>query len=107
MRLDEMRAMLVVEGGIEVPDATSLAESSRQPSKAASTRMREKCRPARPMRQPLVVYTIDVHSLHGQPFGRETFALREDAERFLEEIRGHDPEVESSLWIEKRDIVPA
>jgi len=107
MRLDEMRATLVVEGGIEMPDATSLAESSRQPFKAASTRTREKCRPAKPRRQPLVVYTIDVHSLHGQPFGRETFALREDAERFLEEIGGHDPGVASSLWIEERDIVAA
>ena len=57
--------------------------------------------------QGIVVYTIDVHSLPGQPFGRETFALREDAESFVEHVRQDDPELASDLRIDERELVAA
>ena len=34
----------------------------------------------------------------------ETFIHREDAERFVEEIRGDDPELASYLRIEEREV---
>ena len=34
----------------------------------------------------------------------ETFIRREDAERFIEEIRGDDPEFASTLRIEEREL---
>jgi hypothetical protein len=34
----------------------------------------------------------------------ETFLRREDAERFIEEVRGDDPELASSLRIEEREL---
>lgn len=55
----------------------------------------------------MVVYTIDVHSVSGQPFARETFSVREDAERFVEEIHRDDPDLASDLRIEKRELVSA
>jgi hypothetical protein len=34
----------------------------------------------------------------------ETFIRREDAERFVEEVRGDDPELARSLRIEEREL---
>jgi hypothetical protein len=34
----------------------------------------------------------------------ETFIRREDAERFIEEVRGDESEVASQLWIEAREL---
>ena len=34
----------------------------------------------------------------------EVFIRREDAERFIEEVRGHDPEVAAKLRIEEREL---
>ena len=34
----------------------------------------------------------------------ETFIRREDAERFIEEVRGDDPEVAAKLRIEEREL---
>ena len=34
----------------------------------------------------------------------ETFIRREDAERFIEEVRGDDPELASYLRIEEREL---
>jgi hypothetical protein len=34
----------------------------------------------------------------------ETFVRREDAERFVEEVRGDDPELASYLRIEEREL---
>jgi hypothetical protein len=34
----------------------------------------------------------------------ETFIRREDAERFIEEVRGDDPELESYLRIKEREL---
>jgi hypothetical protein len=34
----------------------------------------------------------------------ETFIRREDAERFIEEVRGDDPELASSLRVEEREL---
>jgi len=34
----------------------------------------------------------------------ETFIRREDAERFIEEVRGDDPELASHLRIEEREL---
>ena len=32
------------------------------------------------------------------------FVRREDAERFIEEIRGDEPELATYLWIEEREL---
>jgi hypothetical protein len=42
----------------------------------------------------------------GCPLGDalETFIRREDAERFIEEVRGDDPDVASYLRIEEREL---
>ena len=34
----------------------------------------------------------------------ETFIRREDAERFIEEVRGDDPDIASYLRIEEREL---
>ena len=34
----------------------------------------------------------------------ETFVRREDAERFIEEVRGDDPELASNLRTEEREL---
>ena len=37
------------------------------------------------------MYSVDLRSMGGNhPFGRETFTRREDAERFIEELRRED-----------------
>ena len=38
------------------------------------------------------------------PGAVETFIRREDAERFVEEVRGDDPELASMLRIEEREL---
>jgi hypothetical protein len=51
------------------------------------------------------VYTIDVHSIPGQPFGRETFSRLEDARRFIEDVRLDEPDLANDLPIEERELV--
>ena len=49
-------------------------------------------RALQPRRRTLILYSIDLRSMRGShPFGRETFARREDAERFIEELRREEP----------------
>jgi hypothetical protein len=57
-----------------------------------------------PRRRPLIVYSVDVRSIPNHPFGRETFSRREDAERFIEELRKVEPELASHLRIEDHEI---
>jgi predicted enzyme related to lactoylglutathione lyase len=38
------------------------------------------------------------------PFGRDTFSRREDAERFIEELRKVEPEFASSLRSEEHEL---
>jgi hypothetical protein len=47
---------------------------------------------------------IDLRSSRSHPLGEavETFIRREDAERFVEDVRGDDPELLSYLLIEQR-----
>jgi hypothetical protein len=52
-----------------------------------------------------LVYSVDVRSILGQPFARETFSRREDAEAFLEEVRRDNPELARDLRIEERELV--
>ena len=61
-------------------------------------------RAPKPRRPRLTVYTIVVRSLRSQPFGQETFASREDAEHFIEEVHCRDPEVAALLRIEEREL---
>jgi hypothetical protein len=52
----------------------------------------------------VIVYAIiDVRTSPDSPLGGavETFIRREDAERFIEEVRGDDPELASHLRIEE------
>lgn len=54
----------------------------------------------------LVYAIIDVRSSTTHPLGDvvETFVRREDAERFIEEVRGDDPDLASHLRIEEREL---
>jgi hypothetical protein len=51
-------------------------------------------------RQRLIVYAVDLHSSSDHPFGEATFARRDDAERFIEEVRRKEPALASDLHIE-------
>jgi hypothetical protein len=56
-----------------------------------------------PRMEQLIVYAVvDLRASHDEPLGHsvETFVRREDAERFIEEVGGDDPEVASYLRIE-------
>jgi hypothetical protein len=55
-----------------------------------------------PKKQPVVLYSIDVHSVPNSPFGRETFASRDDAESFIEELHRENPDLARDLRIEER-----
>ncbi len=58
-----------------------------------------------PRRQQLIVYSVTLPSTSAShPFGQETFSRREDAERFIEEVRGDEPELAKSLQIEEREL---
>ncbi len=50
-----------------------------------------------------VYVIVDARSSSDNPLGDavETFIRREDAERFIEEVRGDDPELASYLRIEE------
>jgi hypothetical protein len=55
----------------------------------------------------VIVYAIiDVRTARDHPLGDavETFIRREDAERFIEEVRGDDPGLASYLRIEEREL---
>jgi hypothetical protein len=63
--------------------------------------------PLRSSRNTLRVYAIiDGLSSPVHPLGEavEVFIRREDAERFIEEVRGDDPELAESLRIEEREL---
>jgi hypothetical protein len=49
---------------------------------------------------------VDLRSSPNHPLGDaiETFIRREDAERFIEEVRGDDPELAGHLRIEEREL---
>ena len=56
---------------------------------------------------PVIVYAVVDDSLSPTfPLGDavETFIRREDAERFIEVVRGDDPEVAAKLRIEEREL---
>jgi hypothetical protein len=55
----------------------------------------------------LIVYAIIDEALSPEfPLGDslEVFVRREDAERFVEEVRGDDPRVAAKLRIEEREL---
>ncbi len=54
--------------------------------------------------QPRVVYTVNLRSIPDAPFGRETFAGREDAESFIEELRREAPDLANELRIQEREL---
>ncbi len=58
----------------------------------------------------VIVYAVVDDSLSPtSPLGDavETFIRREDAERFIEKVRGDDPEIAAELRIEERDSARA
>jgi hypothetical protein len=60
---------------------------------------------AKPRKRPLIVYRVDLPTTGpNHPFSRETFTQREDAERFIEELRGDEPELAAKLRIEEREL---
>ena len=55
----------------------------------------------------MLVYVIhDIRSSPDHPLGDavESFVRREDAQRFIEEVRGDDPELASYLRIEEGEL---
>ena len=54
----------------------------------------------------LVYAIVDVRSSLDHPLGEavETFIRRQDAERFIEEVRGDDPQIAAKLRIEEREL---
>jgi len=55
----------------------------------------------------MLVYAIlDERSRTDNPLGEalEVYLRREDAERFIEEVRGDDPELAKPLRIEEREL---
>jgi hypothetical protein len=55
----------------------------------------------------VIVYAVVDDALSTEfPLGDalEVFVRREDAERFVEEVRGDDPEIEAELRIEEREL---
>ena len=58
-----------------------------------------------PKRPQVILYSVDLPATSPNcPFGRETFIRREDAERFIEELRRLEPELANSLRIEEHEI---
>jgi hypothetical protein len=56
-------------------------------------------------REPVILYSVDLPATSpNYAFGRETFIRREDAERFIEELRRLEPELANSLRIEEHGI---
>jgi hypothetical protein len=56
-------------------------------------------------REPVILYSVDLPATSPTyPFGRETFIRREDAERFIEELRRLEPGLAYSLRIEEHGI---
>lgn len=80
-----------------MPPVASLADA---PSCAAVMR-----HALEPRMQRLIVYSVILRSTSAShPFGRETFSSREDAERFIEEVRREEPELATSLRIEEWEL---
>jgi hypothetical protein len=55
----------------------------------------------------VIVYAIrDLTSRHDHPFGEavDVFVRREDADRFIEEVRGDEPELAENVRIEEREL---
>jgi hypothetical protein len=54
----------------------------------------------------VIVYTVVDALSHNFPLGveLEVFIRREDAERFIEEVRGDDPDLASYLRVEEREL---
>ena len=55
----------------------------------------------------MIVYAVVDDALSPEfPLGDavETFVCREDAERFIEEVRGDEPELAAKLRIERREL---
>jgi hypothetical protein len=89
MRWRAASANLGWKGGDEMPP---IATRHEPPSCLAVMR-----HALEPTRQQLIVYSINLPwTSASYPFGRETFSRREDAERFIEEVRGDDPALASA-----------
>lgn len=59
------------------------------------------------MRRPMIVHAVVDDALSPDfPLGveLEVFVRREDAERFVEEVRGDEPEIAAKLRIEEREL---
>ena len=58
-----------------------------------------------PRSQRLLLYSVDLGSTsQAFPFSRETFTVRSDAEHFIEEVRGEDPQLGATLRIDEHEL---
>ena len=56
-------------------------------------------------RRRLIVYSVDLPPMGGDhPFSREAFTRRDEAERFIDELRSEDAELGSALRIEEHEL---
>ena len=81
----------------------------RMPPVAAATDspwcLAEMRRGLEPRTHRVIMYSVDLPSRNANhPFGRDTFSRREDAERFIKELRRVEPEFANSLRIEEREL---
>jgi len=60
----------------------------------------------RPERQQVIVYAVDLRARPEHLFGEATFARREDAEQFIDELVRRKPELARDLRIEERELEP-
>jgi hypothetical protein len=62
---------------------------------------------ARPRRSapPVPAYAVVDESQPARRRDRRAFLRREDAERFIEEVRGDEPKLAKSLRIEERELI--
>ena len=58
----------------------------------------------KPESRPLTVYAVSLPARAGHPFGEATFARREDAERFIEQIRRRNALLAAGLRVEVRQL---
>ena len=77
----------------------SADEAAREPADARAAQPREQ--------RGAVVFSVDLGPPGpGHPFSRETFSRRDDATKFIDEVRGDDPKL-ACLLIEKHGLEAA
>ena len=92
--------------GVSIAWRLRIGESEREGRDGLQPRPRSRQGRGR-LREGVTVYAIvDLRSSSTHPLGQavETFVRREDAARFIEEVRSDEPEMAAKLRIEEREL---